>query len=174
VALVHRRLYRSDQVEAIDLSRYVEELVADLVQSLGDGWAERVALDLAPVLLPTDRAISIGLVLTELMINATKYAYGGGPGPLAVTIVEERAQLRLIVADSGVGAPPVARSGFGSRMMEALVKQIGGHLTREDNRPGLRVTLSAPLSASAEARKARKPPIGRPAPKIALVASREA
>ncbi|WP_206659458.1 histidine kinase dimerization/phosphoacceptor domain -containing protein [Hansschlegelia zhihuaiae] len=148
VALVHRRLYRSDQVEAIDLARYVEELVADVVQSLGDGWARALSLNLAPVLIPTDRAISLGLVLTELMINATKYAYGGEPGPIEVTIDEHAGKIRLTVADKGVGAPAQgARRGFGSRMMEALVKQIGGEMTRTDNRPGLRVTFTAPATA---------------------------
>lgn len=148
VALVHRRLYRSDQVESVDVARYIEELVADVVASLGDGWADEVALDLAPVLLPTDRAISFGLILTELMINATKYAYGGGPGPVSVTIAEDRANLRLVVTDRGVGAPDVGRKGFGSRMMEALVKQIGGELEREDARPGLRVILTAPVTGA--------------------------
>lgn len=144
VALVHRRLYRSDQVETVDVSRYVDELVADVVASLGDGWRDALTLDLAPVLLPTDRAISLGLVLTELMINATKYAYGGEAGPLLVTVMEDRTNFRLVVADKGVGAPEMSRRGFGSRMMEALVRQLGGELEREDNRPGLKVTLTAP------------------------------
>lgn len=148
VALVHRRLYRSDQVESVDAARYLEELVADVVSSLGDGWTNQIKLDLAPVLMPTDRAISLGLILTELMINATKYAYGGGPGPLAISIAEERANLRLVVADKGVGVTGGGRKGFGSRMMEAMVKQIGGELEREDNRPGLRVVLTAPVAGT--------------------------
>lgn len=146
VALVHRRLYRSDQVESVDVARYVEELTADVVASLGEAWGEQLRLDLAPILLPTDRAISLGLVLTELMINATKYAYGGGPGPLEVSIAEDRANVRLVVADKGVGVVDAGKTrGFGSRMMEALVRQIGGELVREDNRPGLRVVLTAPI-----------------------------
>lgn len=145
VALVHRRLYRSDQVETVDVSRYVDELVADVVSSLGEGWRDSLTLDLAPILLPTDRAISLGLVLTELMINATKYAYGGEAGPLLVAVTEDRANFRLVVADRGVGAPEITRRGFGSRMMDALVKQIGGEIERQDNRPGLKVTLIAPL-----------------------------
>ena len=148
VALVHRRLYRSDQVETVDVARYVEELVSDVVASLGENWRELISLDLAPILLPTDRAISLGLILTELMINATKYAYGGEPGRLSVTVGEDRANFRLIVADQGVGAKDVAHRGFGSRMMGALVRQLGGHMEQEDNRPGLRVTLSAPLAST--------------------------
>ena len=150
VALVHRRLYRSDQVESVDIARYLDELIADVVASLGDNWANALTIDLAPILMPTDRAISVGLILTELMINATKYAYGGGAGPLAITITEDRAAFRLTVADRGVGAPEGGRRGFGSRMMDALVRQIGGEMTREDNRPGLRVTLVADVVGTRE------------------------
>ncbi|MDR4306367.1 GAF domain-containing protein [Chelatococcus sambhunathii] len=146
VALVHRRLYRSDQVESVDLARYVEELVADVTSSLGDGWSNSLTLDVAPILAPTDRAISLGLVLTELMINATKYAYGGEPGPLSITISEDRANVRLSVADRGVGSQTPPRRGFGSRMIDALVRQMGGELERQDNKPGLKVVLTAPVS----------------------------
>jgi two-component sensor histidine kinase len=82
-------------------------------------------------------------VLTELIINANKYAYGGAPGPLRVTLSEEGHRLRLIVADEGVGRTS-SRKGFGSRMMDALVTQLGGTLEYEDGRPGTRATLQAP------------------------------
>jgi len=149
VALVHRRLYRADQVRSVDAARYVEELVHDISASIGDDWARQMSLDVAPVLLPTDRAISLGLVLTELVINATKYAYRGAAGPLAISLVEDRARLRLSVADRGVGAQGQSKKGFGSRMIAALVRQLEGELIHEDNRPGLRVTLVAPVATEA-------------------------
>jgi light-regulated signal transduction histidine kinase (bacteriophytochrome) len=149
VALVHRRLYRADQVQAVDAARYLDELAADISSSLGAEWSRKITLNVAPVLLPTDRAISLGLILTELIINATKYAYGGEAGPLSITLVEDRANFRLTVADRGVGRPSSGgRRGFGSRMIDALVRQLGGELTYEDNRPGLKVILSAPSSTN--------------------------
>ena len=72
--------------------------------------------DLQPVVLPTDRAVGLGLVVTELVINANKYAYGGAPGPCGSPL-EDGNILRLIVADQGVGRAQ-ARKGFGRRMME--------------------------------------------------------
>ncbi|WP_235532884.1 histidine kinase dimerization/phosphoacceptor domain -containing protein, partial [Sphingomonas sp. Leaf412] len=59
VALVHRRLYHDDQIETVDLSRYLGELIEDLKASLGAGWARHMTVDLAPVLIPTDRAVNI-------------------------------------------------------------------------------------------------------------------
>lgn len=146
VALVHRRLYRGEQIEVVDLSRYIEELVADMMASMGPEWTGELVLDLSPVSMPTDRAVTVGLVLTELIINANKYAYDGAAGPLAITLTEHRADLRLSVADQGKGkAAASKREGFGSRMMEALVGQLHGELEYADNRPGLRVTLRAPI-----------------------------
>jgi light-regulated signal transduction histidine kinase (bacteriophytochrome) len=146
VALVHRRLYRDDQIEVIDLSRYLGELMQDLRASLGEEWGRHLTLDLAPVLIPTDRAVSVGLIAAELVINATKYAYPGARGgPIDVVLEQHGHLLRLIVADRGVGKVAGGSSGFGSRMMTAVVQRIGGTVESQPNDPGLRAMLTAPI-----------------------------
>jgi two-component sensor histidine kinase len=144
VALVHRRLYRDDQIGLVDLARYLTELLDDMKASLGAQWAARMTMDLAPVLIPTDRAVNVGLIATELVINATKYAYSGGVGPIAVTLEQHRNRLRLIVADNGVGRS-TTREGFGSRMMAAVVQRLNGSVDYDDNAPGLRAVLTAEI-----------------------------
>ena len=144
VALVHRRLYRGDQIQFIDVSRYLEELCADTMAAMGEAWATQLSLELAPVIVSTDRAVTLGLVLTELIININKYAYGGAAGPIEIGLTETRNSFHLTVADQGVGKPSF-RKGFGSRIMEGLVGQLGGTLTYRDNTPGLRAILSAPV-----------------------------
>lgn len=144
VALVHRRLYRDDQIETIDLARYLEELIGDLKGSLGQEWAAQMSVDLMPMLVPTDRAISIGLIAAELVINATKYAYPGSNGPIDVVLEQHRNKLRLIVADNGGGVAS-DRRGFGSRMMGAVMTRLGGELEHADNAPGLRAIVTAPI-----------------------------
>jgi light-regulated signal transduction histidine kinase (bacteriophytochrome) len=144
VSIVHRRLYRTDQLDAVDAGRYAEELLTDLVSSMGVEWKPHIVRDLQPVMLPTDRAVGLGLVLTELVINANKYAYGGGPGPLRITLAEDRSTFRLIVEDRGVGRSG-NRRGFGTRMIEALVNQLAGTLEYEDNNPGTLAVLIAPI-----------------------------
>jgi light-regulated signal transduction histidine kinase (bacteriophytochrome) len=144
VSLVHRRLYRSDQLGAVDAARYLDELMADLLGSMGAEWHPFVVRDLEPVMLPADRAIGLGLVLNELVTNVNKYAYGGAAGPLHISLAEDRSRFRLVVADEGVGRGS-ARAGFGSRMMDALVAQLAGTLEFADNRPGTRAIVSAPV-----------------------------
>jgi len=146
VALVHKRLYRGDQIQLVDLGRYVEELCFDTITSMGGDWGAHLTLDVSPVMVPTDRAVTLALVLTELLININKYAYGGRPGPIEIRLLEERSNLQLRVTDQGRGRAN-AQSGFGSRMMEGLVKQLGGTLFYQDNHPGLSALLTAPIEA---------------------------
>lgn len=147
VALVHRRLYRDDQIETVDLSRYLDELLQDMKASLGEEWARQMTLDLAPVLIPTDRAVNVGLIAAELVINATKYAYPGQRGgPIDVTLEQHPNRLRLIVADHGPGKLHDGE-GFGSRMMRAVIQRIDGTLEHLTNDPGLRAVLTAPIVA---------------------------
>jgi two-component system, chemotaxis family, sensor kinase Cph1 len=147
VALVHRRLYADDSVEVIDLSRYLEDLVKEMQTTMDAEWSRHLELDLAPILISTDRAVNVGLILTELVINTQKYAYGGRPGPLAIQLEQYRDKMRLIVSDKGNGKASGGRVGFGAKMLTALVDRLKGHLDEEDNRPGLRTTVTVPIEA---------------------------
>lgn len=146
VALVHRRLYSDDSVQIVDLARYLEELIADTRTALGPEWAAGLVVDLAPVTVPVDSAVNVGLVLTELVINASKYAYDGLPGPLAISLEQHRNRFRLIVADRGHGKAG-GRQGFGTRMLNAMVERLDGTIEETGNRPGLRVIVTAPIGA---------------------------
>ena len=124
VSLVHRRLYTSEHLENIEAARYLDELIGELIQAAGKEWEPLFHRDLQPVMLPNDRAVSVGLVLTELVINTPKYAYpGAAAGPVRVRLVQDRQFFRLSVADEGVGRGN-ARKGFGSRMIDALVATL--------------------------------------------------
>jgi light-regulated signal transduction histidine kinase (bacteriophytochrome) len=144
VALVHRRLHSGEQLDTVDLGRYLEELLDEMRTALGSEWQQRMSLDLAPMLISADRAIHIGLVLTELIINSNKYAYDGRPGPIDVCLDQHGGMFRLTVSDQGKGDSST-REGFGTRMMKAMVQRLGGTIERIDNRPGLRVVVSAPI-----------------------------
>jgi len=151
VGLVHRRLYGGAQVQVIDIARYIEELCADAVASMGQEWKDFLSLDLTPLTVSAARAVTLGLVLTELIINVNKHAYAGEAGPVEIRLLEEGDNLRLTVADRGKGRP-TAGGGYGTRIMNALVAQLGGKLAYEDNRPGLRANLTAPVAVAGQPR----------------------
>ncbi|HEY0927812.1 histidine kinase dimerization/phosphoacceptor domain -containing protein, partial [Brevundimonas sp.] len=148
VSMVHSRLYRVEATSSVDLSRYFAELIEDLGASMGVDWSAQLEQDLAPVNVEAGRAVTLGLVLTELIINAQKYAYDGEPGPIRVVLEEDASTLRLTVEDAGKGGHKVGQ-GFGSMMIGSLVAQLAGQIDYRDARPGLRVVLKAPIGREA-------------------------
>jgi len=145
VSLVHRRLYQDDSSEIVDLSIYLDDLMKELKSSLDGEWGPLIQTEFAPILVSTDKAVSIGLLLNELIANAAKYAYAGRPGPVSVSLRQNRNRLRLEVADQGIGSDGTTKgTGFGMRMVAALVDRLEGEVATEDNAPGLCVVVTAP------------------------------
>jgi chemotaxis family two-component system sensor kinase Cph1 len=144
VGLVHRRLYGDAQLETVDLSRYIDDLVPDIQASMGANWKDQITLRLSPIVVTADKAIKIGLILTELVINANKYAYAGAPGPISIVLERHGNRLRLIVADNGLGRAG-SRRGFGSKMVAIMVKGIDGAYEETSNDPGVRIIVTSPI-----------------------------
>jgi two-component system, chemotaxis family, sensor kinase Cph1 len=145
VSIVHRRLWRSEQLQSVDLGAYLRELMDGLLDSWGRGWEDHIQIDADSVLVPTNSAVILALAVIELMTNAVKYAYGGERGPIEVSVREAPSQIRIRIADRGLGMGTVAQgSGFGSRLTRLLVDQLRGEMRVEDNKPGTVVILSLP------------------------------
>lgn len=145
VSMVHSRLYRAETGSTVDLERYFAELIEDLGASVGADWYAQLEHDLTPVSVEAGRAVTLGLVLTELIINAQKYAYDGKPGPIRIRLSEDGRNLRLAVEDDGKGGHK-AGQGFGSMMIESLVTQLSGQLDYRDGEPGLHAVLKASIT----------------------------
>ncbi|QDH24351.1 GAF domain-containing protein [Neokomagataea tanensis] len=146
INLVHRRLYQDKHLGVVDLGRYLEELIEDVVTSCGPEWRKELQVSLTSITLEVDRAIHIGLIVTELLINASKYAYGGQAGPLHISLTQRGERLTLQVADQGesLGSPSKGE-GFGRRMIRHVVGTLGGTMEYTDLQPGLSATLSLPI-----------------------------
>lgn len=144
VAMVHKRLWRTDKLGDVRLDSFITELMEELATIWGEEWRSAIHLDLVPVTISTNRSVILGLIVTELLTNAVKYAYGGAPGPLLVETAERGDDLRIAIADRGSGLNPNAAKSFGSRLIQAMVQQLSGKLDLEDNAPGLRAVLTIP------------------------------
>lgn len=92
-----------------------------------------------------DVSVSLGLVVTELVINALKHAFPGGrSGAIRVGYESHDGAWTLAVADDGVGMPKDAASatpGLGTSIVEALARQLHAQIHVEDQHPGTRVSL---------------------------------
>ena len=148
-AAVHRHLWRSDEIGTVRLDTYLQEVLDSLVEVWGRQWDKYVQLQGASILMPTDKAVVLALIVTELLTNAVKHAYGGEPGPIQVRLVEESGRrIQVIVADQGRGIERTERAGgFGSRLTGLLVSQLEGAIEFQNNFPGTRVVLSVPQAS---------------------------
>ena len=144
---VHRRLYTSEDVERVDMNEYLRGLVAELQQSLPRVEAGRpITLEAGGVELATDKAVSLGVVVTELVTNAYKYAYPAGQaGEIRVALHPSEAdRLRLSVEDDGGGfvqggAP--RGTGLGRKVIAAMAASLDSRVEFDPAHKGVRVTL---------------------------------
>jgi two-component sensor histidine kinase len=146
IAQAHRHLYRgSDLVGLVEMSDYLRQLCGALAEALFLGGKVSLVCEADPVQVPRDRAVSIGLVVNELVTNAAKHAFTGrDAGRIEVRFCERGGGWSLSVADNGVGLPAVpapSRGGLGTRLIDAFARQAEGRLRTESDATGTRVTL---------------------------------
>ena len=144
---VHRRLYTSEDVESVDMQEYLAGLSFELSQSLPDAGAARPILVTSETVdLETDKAVSLGVVVTELVTNAYKYAYAAGQGgEIRIDLAAHKgAGLRLTVEDDGVGLPPggeVRGTGLGRKVISAMARSLGSQVAFDPAHKGVRAVL---------------------------------
>lgn len=144
IAQVHDRLWRAEEVHTINVAEFVGEL-CDLIRATASP-GQTLSTDIAPVLLATDQALPLALLVNELVTNAFKYAYPTGEGEVHLSVQPmEPGHLRLTVCDRGQGLPPDfdaenARS-LGMKLIASLGYQLGGQPQWQDARPGTRFVL---------------------------------
>ena len=149
VAQVHRRLYTSDAVESVDMQEYLGAIVDELGETwCGQGRALTLAAD--PIRLPTDRAVSLGVIVNELVSNACKYAYGERDhGEIRVILTRQDDDVFLLaVEDDGVGMSDGAApkgTGLGTRLLKAMAKSLQSAVEYEAAPRGVRATLKAAI-----------------------------
>jgi len=146
IAQVHKRLYTSQDIRTVRLDTYLEELVRDLHRSVSSQKAlTRITFESPEMAVSIDRAISLGVILSELITNASKYAYPGDlKGEVRVRVIcDADGAARLEVEDDGVGLDDGAAkgTGLGTQVMEALASGLNGRLDLEGLACGARATL---------------------------------
>lgn len=130
ISKVHHRLYTRDDLTTIDLDDYVATLVTALRDSLASGDCD-IAFDLRadPIEVSPDEAVSVGVIVNELISNACKYAFSGSKGTIRIDLTAEGEGYALTVSDDGRGfdgAAPAMGSGLGMRIIKAVAQSLGG------------------------------------------------
>ena len=148
IANLHRRLYTSDDVRSVEMDSYIRTLVAELESSMKQaGHQARIRLDLDAIAFPTDKAVSLGMIVTELLTNAFKYAYPDDTQAGEVRVIMKRTsgdRAKLIVEDDGIGwngKDQPQGTGLGTRIVHAMAHTLDGEIVYGDGSGGTRTSI---------------------------------
>ena len=152
ISLIHKRLYSSNDVGVVSLDEYLGGLLEHLETSMhAEGYGATLRFELAPLKLPTDASVNLGVVVTEWVINAFKYAYPDYPGEVRVRLAaEDGRKAELTVEDDGAGrgaTPEVKGTGLGTRIVNAMAATMGADITYTNRDPGTAAHLIFALPA---------------------------
>src|SRR3982075_1272269 len=144
VAQVHRRLYTSHDLKNVLLNQYLDALLEYLRRSAEGNRMSRLTLKAEPIEIDPDRAVSIGIIVNELVMNAVKYAYPNGAGPIHVNLNAQGDDLVLSIADDGVGLNVKSdprSTGMGQRIVNAMASKLDASVERDPTHAGTRIVL---------------------------------
>lgn len=149
VATVQQYLHNTDGLDQIDVADYLTKLCAGLASSMVDDSNPIIVSALADkAMIESSTAVSLGLIVTELVINAIKYAFPDGKSgaQIMVTYEIEGDDWKLTVSDNGVGQTlplvPANDAGLGTTIVKALAKQLGASVELSNTGPGLTTAVT--------------------------------
>lgn len=136
MALIHEKLYKTDDLSRIDFGDYLKVMSDEVYQSHCNA-PERITLStrVETSFLPVNKAIPCGLAVNELLINAFKHAFPGDrTGVIDLTLENEGDGIRIEVSDDGVGLPvdldPTMVKSLGMTIVHMLINmQLKGNIT---------------------------------------------
>lgn len=150
ISTVHEKLYRDESISKIHFPRYVHELVTEIFYTLSH-LPIGIEIDMDDVYIDPDRAVPLGLILSELATNAVKHGFNPelDKNTFRVSLTEHNSHYRLEVENSGHPFPEdldiKSVSSLGLILIQNLVQQLRGSLTLDRN-PATRFIISLPYT----------------------------
>ncbi len=148
VAAVQSHLHASDGIDHIDIGAYLTKLSAGLATSMiGPHQGIEIEVVADQGTLQTSHTVSLGLIVTELIINAIKYAFptARAGARIVVRFEVDEADWKLSVSDNGcgrTGATAARSSGLGTVIVAALAKQLQAQIEEVSGPAGLKVEVT--------------------------------
>jgi len=127
--------------EKVTMPSYLRAICTALASQRSD---VNVTVKADDISLPSERAVPIGLIVNELVTNSLKYAFEGRSGGSVIVELSAGAgggRALLEVSDDGSGIPEDAGSGTGTRLLQSLVRQVGGEMRQTSSAEGTRTSI---------------------------------
>ena len=149
VAAVQQHLRVSGRHEPIEIHNYLTKLCETLAQSMiGDSRPVSLKVEADDGTVLSRDAVSIGLIVTELVMNSLKHAFPGKNPGAAIVVSYKVAETdwKLAVSDNGIGKPDVkagdTKPGLGTSLIQALAKQLDARLDIASDGHGTAVSIT--------------------------------
>jgi two-component sensor histidine kinase len=146
IALIHQKLYQTENIGLIDVKPYILDLLSYLTDALSDKTHIRFEINLLSIEMDISRAVSLGLFINEAVTNIYKYAFPEKSSGLVVISLTAHGNdsYRLLISDNGIGLPAnidqLEGATLGFTLMNGLSEQLEAVLNFT-NESGLTITL---------------------------------
>ena len=153
IALIHQKLYQTEDLSQVDFQEYCEQLVSFLQSAFGQSSKAIVAeIEANEIQLDIDTAVPLGLIINELVTNAYKYAFQKQDlGLIRIELKKQDEGLQLCISDNGCGMPTnfdIAKAkSLGMKLVNILARQLKGKAHWE-NDSGARFIVNFKESAA--------------------------
>ncbi|MBA8879014.1 sensor histidine kinase [Phyllobacterium myrsinacearum] len=155
VAEVQRHLHTSNGIDQIEVGSYLSKLCESLASSMIGETRPIIVRSVSDnAWIGSDKAVSLGLIVTELVINAIKYAFPTTKDGDAITVAYEidTDDWKLSVSDNGIGKNTITEAtsvgGLGTAIVQALVKQLDAQMNVDSSPEGTNVAITRATFAS--------------------------
>jgi PAS domain S-box-containing protein len=135
MAIIHEKLYRSDDLAKINFGDYLTDMVDSLYLSYGLSPGKvTLKKDVEKITLDINFSVPCGLIVNELVSNALKHAFPEGrEGEISLSLRRKsKGEIELTVSDNGIGMPEgldyKKTNSLGLTLVKSLVSQIGGKI----------------------------------------------
>ncbi|MEX2364207.1 MAG: PAS domain S-box protein, partial [Balneolaceae bacterium] len=130
IALVHEKLYQSENFSEVAVDQYFKELTEIVHRTMETpAFSIDISMDVQPAKLPITQAIPCGLLINEILTNSFKHAFEGKKkGRIAITFCRNQDMLKLTIQDDGIGMPAQNATSINTSMGMTLIKTLAKQL----------------------------------------------
>lgn len=145
ISMIHQKLYQSENIRAVHIRSYLDELVQDLIRHFTNDHKQPIELhsDCDDLNMDIETALPIGLIVAELITNSCKYAFNEEIKPeLYIRLKEDKDQLVLTVSDNGTGKTTTGSgTNFGTKLIQSMSRKLKARVVETNSEHGLKVEL---------------------------------
>ena len=154
IAQMHKHLFTTGSVGEVAADTYLGAVLTQLeAATAASGSGVAIKWNIASIAVATNDAVNLGIIITEWVTNAVKYAYPGGRGEVRVRLDRSEANYEVTVEDDGVGrktGDQFKGTGLGTRVVNAIAALLRAEVHYRDRNPGTEAVLLLPLPSKGE------------------------